>query len=216
MWASEVRAQALLPYRGAKRERGEWGDSAVDEALELLSENRHDVLARKKARHVKGPLTWARIADGAVRTLTADLVGAGSGEDLQDAIARVQELHARMEARDASKLGRITREVRDGVVGLYGVASVLEEMAAVRDGKAPSFETAGRAASLRGRWNRLGGGANAVVRQLVEACVAHVLTSSATDGMKALYSRALSHWLPVSPAPQEPKGERISFDDDDF
>ena len=58
------------------------------------------------------------------------------------------------------------------MVGLYGVASVLEEMAAVRDGKAPSFETAGRAASLRGRWNRLGGGANAVVRQLVEACVA--------------------------------------------
>ena len=216
MWASEVRAQALLPYRGAKREHGEWGDSAVDEALELLSENRHDVLARKKARHVKGPLTWARIADGAVRTLTADLVGAGSGEDLQDAIARVQELHARMEARDAWKLGRITREVVTAWSGCTAWRACWKRW--------PLCVTARpRRSRRRGALHRcVGAGIDSEAARTrsfdswSKRASPHVLTSSATDGMKALYSRALSHWLPVSPAPQEPKGERISFDDDDF
>ena len=43
---------ASLPYRGAQ----------LDELLQLLEENDYENLRHARAEHVKGPMTWARLA----------------------------------------------------------------------------------------------------------------------------------------------------------
>ena len=48
--------------------------SRTDEILELLSIQDHGALARRKATHVQGKLTWARLATLAVEALTPPLL----------------------------------------------------------------------------------------------------------------------------------------------
>ena len=55
---------------GKKRVREEsFEHDTLEEALDLMSENDFQNLAHKKARFIKGALSWARLADGASRTI---------------------------------------------------------------------------------------------------------------------------------------------------
>jgi hypothetical protein len=223
MWVAQVRANALssAAYRSTepkKRKRAEaFHGAALDEALEMMGgEQTLDAVARKKAKHIKGAITWARLADGVANALTSDVLGLRTEDALREAVERASLLHARLEERDGSKQGRVTHATREAIGLVTGVARVLGELRAVRDGKVTAdYETAGRAASLRQRWNRIGGESNGFVRRLMEECVAHVLASDSQSGaVRAVYTRALTQWQAPTP-PLASDGEQLTWDSDD-
>ena len=63
MWSAWAHA-ASLPYRGAQ----------LDELLQLLEENDYENLRHARAEHVKGPMTWARLAGLAVDRIRRPLL----------------------------------------------------------------------------------------------------------------------------------------------
>jgi hypothetical protein len=175
-------------------------------------------LGRAKAEHIpRNKMTWAHLADLVIRALKKDMCAVEDDEALSEAIERAKQLHARLEARDADKGSRVTKDAREGILLLSSIASMLNELRRVRDSEMPpSYETAGRATSLRQRWNRVGD-PTAFIRTLMEACVARVLTSAASDGVKAIYTRALTHWQtkPTSSQASSDDGERVTWNDSD-
>jgi|EP00966_Prymnesium_polylepis_P337148 hypothetical protein len=209
MWASEARARAL--YRGMKRSRE--SSDQLDEALELLGEQSHAPLARRKAQFVKGPLTWAKLADLCIDILTRELADA-TAETVDDIYERAQQLHSRLEGRDAVKGARITRENRDGILRVYGAARSLHQLVRLKSGDLkPSFELASQLTRFRQQWHRLALEVTPAVLSLVQEAVAKVLTTG-TDGERVAFSRLLAYWVP--PERTEERGEKVEFDDDDF
>ena len=206
MWASEARAQAL--YRGVKRSRA--GGDQLNEALELLGENGHAALARRKAQFVKGPLTWAKLADLVIEILTRELATV-TVDTVDDIYEHAQLLHSRLEERDAVKGTRITRENRDGILRVYGAARSLDLLVRLKSGELkPTFELASQLTRFRQQWHRLGLEVTPAVLSLVQEAVAAVLLAG-TDGEKVAFSRLLAYWVP--PERSEERGEKVEFDD---
>jgi hypothetical protein len=212
MWASEVRAMTL--YRGAtvvKRPRA--GDDQLDEALELMGEQSHAVLVSRKAQFVKGPITWAKLADVCIDALTRELANA-TAENTDDIYERAQLLHSRLEQRDSVKGARITRENRDGIMRVYDAARSLHQLVRLKSGELkPTFDLASQLTRFRQQWQRLGLEVTPSVLSLVQEAVAKVLLTG-SDGMKIGFSRLLSYWVP--PERSEERGEKVEFDDEDF
>jgi hypothetical protein len=216
---SKMGADQSIPdqkYRGASKRARDDNGEAVEEALDLMRVQSHDELSRKHVRHLHFKPTWARLADYVVKELSSTLITLQSDEELDDAVHVARELRNRLEERDASTKGRITKETREGVNLTSGAATVLHLLRRIRDGKVDaSFENAGLASTLRARWRRIGA-VPEYVSSLVRDAVGKVLTSSASEGVKNFYSRVLMHWVPEqSMPPQESRGERVSFDSDD-
>ena len=52
-----------------KRSREEsFAEDSLEESLDLLSESDFSTLAHQRARHIRGTLSWARLAEGASRS----------------------------------------------------------------------------------------------------------------------------------------------------
>ena len=64
-WKAQHQALLLAAYRGEPR---------VEEALELLKNNDYKSLLRVKSKIIRGPMTWANIAGGAVATIARRLL----------------------------------------------------------------------------------------------------------------------------------------------
>ena len=70
----------------------------------------------------------------------------------------------------------------------------------------------------KGRLKGLSGralGAAVAEYEAIEEATARVLASSASAGIKAIYTRALAPWLPLQAQPP-PAGVRLTWDDDEF
>lgn len=203
-------------YRGASKRGRDDSAEAVEEALDFMRVQSHDELSRKHVRHLHFKPTWARLADYVVKELSSALITLQSDDELDDAAHVARELRNRLEERDGSTRGRITKDAREAITLTSGAATVLHLLKRMRDGKVdPSFENAGLASTLRAQWRRIGA-VPEYVSSLVRDAVGKVLTSSASEGVKNFYSRILIHWVPEqSMPPQERRGERVSFDSDD-
>ena len=110
----------------------------------------------------------------------------------------------------------MTKDQREKINLLYGIATTLSELWKVKTGSLkPDYDTAGRASTLRQRYRHLGGSEQPFVRQLMEQAVSKVLATSSSGAVKTVYNRALSNWLP-SPPPSMPSspGARVEWDED--
>ena len=203
-WPSERRAAKLYRNGGGEAFHG----PALEEALALLSHNDFQNLARRRATHVRGKLSWTRLAEGAARGIGSELAAARTDGEVDEAVERAEELRARLEARDALPGVRITAQTRHAVGQVARAARALDELRRVADGTLrPDHDTAARAGALRVRMRALGGEGSA--RRLVEAAAAAVLGSGASEGVKVGYTRALAAWLP----PEERAGSAVEWDD---
>ena len=200
------------------REESFEDEDALEEALDLMSDNDFQNLAHKRARHIKGTLSWARLADGASRTVADQFLTLRTDDDLRRAVEHAQELYARLQERTGIPHARVTKDQREKINLLYAIATALSELVRVKSGNLkPDYDTAGRASTLRQRYRQLGGGEQPFVRQLMEQVVSKVLATSTSGAVKAVYNRALSHWLPTPPVPASSEGTQVQWDsDDDF
>ena len=207
-------------YRSGERKRpreDSFEGGALGEALELLGDNSFSNLANHRAKHIKGTLSWARLAEGVIRGIANELMTVRSDYGAQRAIENARELYVRLEARDAVPHVRVTLDVREKIVLLYKAAQTLHELLHMKAGTLePNYDTAGRAITFKQKWNLLGGKEQPWIRNVMEQAVSKVLADPrATAGMKAMYNRALSHWLP-SVAPVSPgEGTSVQWDSDD-
>ena len=193
-------------------------EEGLEEALDLMSDNDFQNLANKRARHIKGTLSWARLADGASRTIADQFLTLRTDDDLRRAVDHARELHARLQERTGIPHARVTKDQRERINLLHAIAIALSELIRVRSGSLkPDYDTAGRASTLRQRYRQLGGSEQPFVRQLMEQVVSKVLATSTSGAVKAVYNRALSHWLPSLPVPASSGGTQVQWDsDDDF
>ena len=204
---------------GKKRVREEsFEDDALEEALDLMSDNDFQNLANKRARHIKGTLSWARLADGASRTIADQLLTLRSEDDLRRAVDHARELHARLQERTGIPHARVTKDQREKINLLHGIATTLSELWEVKSGSLkPDYDTAGRASTLRQRYRLLGSDHQPYIQKLMEQAVSKVLSASSSGATKAVYNRAMSTWLP-SPPPSTPSspssGTKVEWDDD--
>ena len=215
MWSAWTHA-ASLPYRGAQ----------LDELLQLLEENDYENLRHARAEHVKGPMTWARLAGLAVDRIRRPLL---RGE--RDAEDDAETLEQRLAARDASTSSRVTGELRARIEQLVRVGKGVHATRELAEGATPTEELVGLMLGLRQRWFALRGD-EAVDKKwlvdLVSQAAARVLQSNAHGALKGLAGRAVTQWAPPAPpAPaaslkrprlgEEGGGEKVTWDsDDDF
>ena len=240
MWHAEYHALALdLGYSSSsKRSRParHHSDAATDEALDLMEINDFSTLNKRRAQHIKGVLSWAKLAEVATNGVLRELLSCSSDDDLHKAAQRATELRARLDVRDSVRGARTTNDARHQIHLVESVANTMRELKAVRDNKTTaSYDTANRLLALRSKWSRLLPNDpmvdrdNAFVRSLVQNASASVLgAGSVSDGVKALYAKAVTQWTPSPPAGQsrshspsdqsshsESGGTRISWDSDD-
>ena len=209
MWPALTRSLAL--YRGTSDER-------IDEILSLLAENDHDALLRRRAAHLEGKLTWARLAALAIEALAPPLLLASD-----DAIERAHLLGVRLNDRDDHKRARVPTELRDAIVQVVQLARSLAAARALRDGRAGQEEDNVHALlALHQRWWQVRRAhppdeeedAQSVVLALAQAAAGAVLTStSAHASLKSLAARAVARWEPPPPQPAT-QGESVAWDDD--
>ena len=212
MGAEQSSNQQKREYRGGKRGREE--DGALERALDLLENNDFTHIAHTPFPQIRGPVSWAKVAEFACRRLKTDLVGLRSRDDLRDVASHATILLSRLEARDAVKGARTTRELRDTILQIASLTRALTEVARVHSGSlSPNFEAASRASAVRQLWSRLGIKDNLWVKGLMEHTVAGVLASSATPGVKAAFTRLLLAWQPP-PLPST-EGTKVQWDSDD-
>jgi hypothetical protein len=201
-------------YRGASKRQRDNSAEATEEALELMRIQSHDELQRRPVRYLPFKPTWAKLAEYIVKQLSSALITLDSDDELKDLAHVARELRERLEERDSASKARVTKETREAVLNTSGVAIVLQLLLRIREGNVQaSYENAGLVSTLRQRWRRIGDVPDYVV-SLVRDAVGKVLTSNVSDGIKNFYSRILLHWVPQE-APQEMRGERVSFDSDD-
>ena len=202
-------------YRSSGKQRTR-NDDALHEALNLLADNDAASMARVHApslsERVRGKFTWATVAEWVAGELGSRIVerGAPHAETVDDA----KELMVRLDQRDATRSVRVTAALRDKILLVHTTAVTIDELERVSDGNlVANYETAGRASSLLMRWLRLGGSKDGWARTLMEDATAKVLTSSASAGVKAFYTRSLAVWLPKPSELQLPVGESIEWSD---
>ena len=202
-------------YRSGKRGREEDGEEALERALDLLENNDFTHIAHTPFSLIRGPVSWAKVAEFACNKIKTDLAGLRSEGDLRDVASHATILPSRLEARDGVKGARTTRELRDTIRQIATLTRALTEVRRIHLGSlSPNFETASRASTIRQLWARLGIKENTWVRELMEHTVATVLASTATPGVKAAFTRLLLAW---QPPPKSTEGTKVQWDsDDDF
>ena len=199
-------------YRSGKRGREE-GEEALERALDLLENNEFTHIAHTPFPLIKGPVSWAKVAEFACNKIKTDLAGLRSEGDLRDAASHATVLLSRLEARDAVKGARTTRELRDTIMQIAALDRSLTEVQRIYAGSlAPNFENASRASTIRQLWARLGVKDNPWVKVLMEHTVATVLASVATPGVKAAFTRLLLAWQPPPPSNA---GTKVQWDSDE-
>ena len=197
-------------YRSGKRGREE--GEALERALDLLENNDFTLIAHAPFPQIRGPVSWAKVAEFTCKTLKIDLSGLRSEEDLREVASHATILLSRLEARDAVKGARTTRELRDAIMQLASITRALTEVRRIHSGSlSPNFETASRVSTIRQLWARLGIKDNAWVKELMEHTVATVLASTATPGVKAAFTRLLLAWQPPPPSNG---GTKVQWDSD--
>ena len=128
------------------REESFEDEDALEEALDLMSDNDFQNLAHKRTRHIKGTLSWARLADGASRTVADQFLTLRTDDDLRRAVEHAQELYARLQERTGIPHARVTKDQREKINLLHGTATALSELVRVKSGNLkPDYDTAGRA-----------------------------------------------------------------------
>ena len=193
--SSERQTRQYRSSAGGKRGRDEDGEEALDRALDLLVTNDFANIAHTPFPQIKGPVSWAKVGEFASNKIKADLARLRSEGDLRAAASHSTVLLSRLEARDAVKGARTTRELRDTILQLASLTNSLTEMRRVQSGRlSPNFETASRASAVRQLWSRLGIKENQWVRDLMERTVATVLASDSPPGVKAAFTRLLLAW----------------------
>ena len=200
-------------YRSGKRSREEDGEEALERALDLLENNDFTHIAHTPFPQIRGPVSWAKVAEFACNKIKIDLAGLRSEGDLRDVESHATILLSRLEARDGVKGARTTRELRDTIMQIAALARSLTEVQRIYAGSlAPNFDNASRASTIRQLWARLGIKENTWVRELMEHTVATVLASTATPGVKAAFTRLLLAWQPPPPSNA---GTKVQWDSDD-
>ena len=189
---------------------------AIDEALRLLSPHySFEKLKTVKSEYFKGPLTWAKLADGVGASLGEALAFLDDADELEIVAKRAARLMRRLRERDAAKAGRVTKQTRYMINLVYSTASTLVQLRRLADEDGPSvgLEDGGRALALPRKCARLKefGGNCAFARRILEKAVGRVLASDVHGGVKSLYFKALARW----PAPSTPTDEeKVEWDDD--
>jgi hypothetical protein len=201
MWPAEVMAQALAtPYRAST-----YSDAAVDEALRLL---RPDLsfaeLKKQRAQHVRGPLTWAKLAEGVGRAVGEELLHVDEVDEIRHAAAHAARLRRRLAQRDASHGARVTLQTRELVIRVSEAAATLHQLASLtaESADALTLDDGGRTIALHGKLVKLRdefGGSLSYPRRVLERAVSTVRASAAHGGVKSLYEKALERW-PASAA----------------
>ena len=200
-------------YRSGKRSREEDGEEALERALDLLENNDFTHIAHTPFPQIRGPVSWAKVAEFACNRIKTHLAGLRSEGDLRDVASHATILLSRLESRDGVKGARTTRELRDTIVQIAALARSLTEVQRIYAGSlVPNFENAGRASTIRQLWARLGIKENTWVKELMEHTVATVLASTATPGVKASFTRLLLAWQPPPPSNA---GTKVQWDSDD-
>ena len=141
----QPRAHAARTRSGTVYRSASTASPRLDEILELLSVNDHGTLARRQATHVRGKLTWARLATLAVEALTPPLL---RGHEL----TRVALLGARLQQRDAEKSARVTTETRDAILRLTNLAHSLRAATELADAAEPTEKRVYALLALHQRW----------------------------------------------------------------
>lgn len=195
MWPSERHAVAL-PYRSASVPDT---FTYLDELLELLSVHDHSALLRRRATHVRGKLTWARLASLAVDLLSKKLI---RGREVERALL----LGERLAERDREKHARVTTETRDAIARLTFLARALAHATELLNGDTPTELRVYSLLGLHQRWEALRRSltlsasdarrARATILALVQQAVGAVLQSDAHASLKGIASKALSRWTP--------------------
>jgi hypothetical protein len=200
-------------YRSGKRGREGDGEEALERALDLLENNDFTHIAHTPFPQIRGPVSWAKVAEFACNRIKTHLAGLRSEGDLRDVASHATILLSRLESRDGVKGARTTRELRDTIVQIAALARSLTEVQRIYAGSlVPNFENAGRASTIRQLWARLGIKENTWVKELMEHTVATVLASTATPGVKAAFTRLLLAW---QPPPKSTEGTKVQWDSDD-
>ena len=223
-----MRAQKLsaaaMPYRSsATPYRSSATPDAIAEGLSLLDPSLgYEALKKHKPKHLRGPMTWTKIAEAVAKRIGEALVTAADKDEINEAAAHAKKLDRRLRQRDASRDGRVTVQTRELVGLVSGAAVALSQLAAlIQDGSAEalartSLDDGGRAIALRSKMVKLRerfGGSISYARTILEKAVGMVLASGAHAGVKSLYFKALEQW-PAAAAPVD--GTSVSWDDDDF
>lgn len=202
-------------YRNSKRARVEDADEALDRALDVMGGNDFSNIANTTFPQIRGPVSWAKLGEYSCNQIIRNLGATRSFEELRNVAESAEILSKRLQARDNVKGARTTQELRNQINLIAGLSAALMEVAQLQAGaRAPTFEIASRATTIRQRWSRLKIDDNPFVLQLMEHAVARVLASNASAGIKAAFNRLLLHWLPPPP-PTTSSGTRIQFDSDD-
>jgi hypothetical protein len=200
-------------YRSTKRAREERDSDHLERALELLEENEYNSLAHTRFPPLKGPVSWAALGTYACDSIKRELASTRDADDLHDATEHARILESRLRKRDSIKGARTTLVLRDTITNLAALTKALGEMVAIRSGTLQAnYDNAGRASVLRQRCRNLGLGELPWIKRVMEETVATVLASDASGGVKALFNRAMFHWLP-SPAPST-EGTKVEWDSD--
>ena len=211
--SSTKHTRRRVEYRSGKRGREGDGEEALERALDLLENNDFTHIAHTPFPQIRGPVSWAKVAEFACNKIKIDLAGLRSEGDLRDVASHATILLSRLEARDGVKGARTTRELRDTIMQIATLTRALTEVGRIHSGSlSANFETASRASTIRQLWARLGVKDNPWVKGLIEHTVAQVLTSNATPGVKAAFTRLLLAWQPPPPSNA---GTKVQWDSDD-
>ncbi len=179
----------------------------------MMQSNDFSGIAHSRFPHLSGPVSWAKLGEFACAQLKHAFAAVRDDSDLKDAVAHANTLAARLQARDRVKGARTTRELREAIMSLSSLASLLDELSDIRSGrKQPTHDSGARATVIRQRWSKAVGVPTPWVKRLVEEAVSHVLASGASAGIKSLYTKAQATFLP--PPPSSPRGEQMTWDSD--
>ena len=208
------RARTHRRYRSGSKRSLEEDDTALERALNLLRDNDFSNIANARFPKIRGPVSWAKLGEYCCTELIKELGTLRSKQELRDVTDNAKLLSNRLQVRDNVKGARTTQPLRNQITQIAGLTAALMEIAQIQtETSTPTFEMASRATTIRQRWSRLEIKENPWVVQLMEHCVAQVLASNASAGIKAAFNRLLLHWLP--PPPTATGGTRIQFDSDD-
>ena len=181
-------------------------------------------LKKHKPKYVRGPMTWAKIAEGVANAVGEALLNATDRDEVKEAAARAAKLDKRLRQRDASRDGRVTKQTRELIQLVCSAAAALLHLVLLIQNHSDeslartSLDDGGKALSIYSRMVKLHeryGGSIVFSRRLLERAVRLVLASSAHDGVKSLYFKALERW-PSAPSASSASVGGTSVQWDDF
>ena len=193
-------------------------EEQIHESLDLLNIQDFSNLKNSNPSTVRGTISWARLANGAGNGLLKLLRHVSTDDGAVRVAELCGDLGERLRARDGSKQGRVTLETRELINLVTKAGKILDELVGIKNGDLPTWETGGRATTLKVLWGKVVGPFDTVqnkyVSSLLQEVASKVLVSSATDGIKSLYTRALQQWL--NEPQKRQKVVNWDSDDDDF